>query len=226
MDNTTAKPKLALNEACEQKHLLSGSVMQPFSACIIFLGVLYASWSLVALARGCGFKSWAFNIPFHACLAQLLYHIFHVYIHAQVDMSYVETQELFNPLFVFFFAHQAGTLGAFYFGDWKKGFVAPFALVVGAFLSTGMIYPTIWTYLPLVAWFRSKLGWHAVLASFLTLGLTGMEVRFCNVERIRFGTSYADAIPFHVFADSGQTLSIFIQCWGLVKFAEQAAAKK
>lgn len=201
--------KLALNEACEQKYALSAHVMQPMSSLWIALAVAYASFSLVQICRleaRRTFRNVLTSFPVHAVLAQLLYHCTHLHIHHSVDMAHVEVRDFYNPFLVFHFAHQAGTLGAFYFRSCSKGFLPPFCLVVGAYLATGMIYPTIWTYLPLVAWFRSKLG-KAAASSFLTLLLTGMEVKLCDVG-IRSGER---AFPFHALADLGQ-LSVLIQC--------------
>lgn len=137
-------------------------------------------------------------------------------------MSHEEMQQQFNPILVFHFAHQASSLGAFYSESWIKGGILPFIIVMGTYYFTGMIYPTIWVYLPFVAMFRSKLGWIAVAGSFLTMALTGIEVKLCDVAAIRSDTVYSmGAFPYHVLADAGQILTVYIQCFGLWRHSSQ-----
>jgi len=220
-----AKPRLALNEACEQKYVLSSHVLQPLSASLIAFGIIYGILTLYRMSivtKGAFLQSFAV----HAVAAQLMYHFTHFYIHCAVDMSHIERQQQFNPILVLHFAHQAGSLGAFYFDSFFKGGLLPFCFVMGIWQFTGMIYPTIWAYLPLVALFRSKLGGIAVGSSFLTMMLTGIEVNLCNVTAIRNGTIYSmQAFPWHVLADAGQILTVFIQCIGLCRFTSDFETK-
>jgi len=219
-----AKPRLALNEACEPKYVFSDIIMQPMAASLIAIGIsygIYILYRMSSVTKTTFIQSYAT----HAVLSQLMYHVTHFYIHSFVDMSHEEMQQQFNPILVFHFAHQASTLGAFYFESWLKGAVLPFCTVMGVWHFTGMIYPTVWVYLLLVAFFRSKLGIVVVASSFLTMMITGMEVKLCHVDAIRSATAYSmEDFPWHVLGDGGQILTVYLQCVGLLNYTSGRSA--
>lgn len=71
--NVDAKPRLALNEACEPKYVLSENIMQPLSASLIAMGIIYGT---LILYRMCTVIKTSFlqSYATHAVVAQLMYH--------------------------------------------------------------------------------------------------------------------------------------------------------
>ena len=91
VDNV-ARGKLALNEACEQKWVLTDYSMQPLSTFVIGAASLYAFvilFKLIGLeSKKGGVSGVVTSLPIHALLAQLGYHASHFYIHMGVDMAH------------------------------------------------------------------------------------------------------------------------------------------
>ena len=98
-----ATSKLSLNEACEAPYHLSSHLLNAGSFRVIAPAALYAAYTLMSFKRKDPF-GW------HACLAQLAYHVTHAYIHAVVDMGFKENTDYWNNILVFHFAHQVHSL--------------------------------------------------------------------------------------------------------------------
>lgn len=208
-----ATSKLSLNEACEAPYHLSPHLLNAGSFSVIAPAALYAAYTLMSLKRKDPF-GW------HACLAQLAYHVTHAYIHAFVDMGFKENTDYWNNVLVFHFAHQSATLGSLYFNSFPKGCTLGFGAVYLSWGLTGWIYPAVWGYLLTVFVFRSIMGWPIVLSSVYTGIMTVLEVKFCDPVGLRtlssLGWIGAPAVAYathaHIVADMGQAASVYLQC--------------
>lgn len=200
--------QLALNEACEPPYAYSSHLLNAGSFLVLAPAVLFAAASLgfLCFAR----SSDAFGR--HACLAQLAYHCTHLYIHGFVDMGIPANTARWNPVLVFHFAHQAGALGALYMQSHARGFLAGFGVVYAAWGATGMIYPSVWSYLSIVFLFRTPMGWPILASSLYTLAATGLEVKMCDTVKMRAHGDDDRGFPYHILADAGQAASVFLQC--------------